>query len=587
LEYADTYFKPPKEDQKPDYEKALDFYGRALAVGPKLESRVRLELLIAQCQQKLDKFAEAAELYRKFLREHVDHALVVEARFRLGETLLANKQPAEAREAWQDLLDLHKGSASDLLPQAAFRMAETYQLPAPEDEEQLSLGVAALRRFLENFPQHALASKAQLWIGQSYQHSGHHEDAAAALTKFLADERYVKAEEIPDALNLLGGSYKMQGKFDQALATWKDFLAKHPTHPAWSAVQREIVNTEYAKAADRFQRKDYAAARQLWSEFLAKYPLDARSRATLFLLGQMSYAEEKWDGAISQWRQLVTKYPKSEEASRAQFMVARTLEDKLGKLDEALAEYRNVPSCSVRVYRIDLMKFSLLRRDLSDITSINLSGIRPSHQATVELGDGKDYRDRTAQLKLPLKDEGAYLVVCRAENQYASGMVLVTPLALEMQEQAESGRVRATVRNVVRQQYVPNAEVKVIGTRNDDFVSGETDLRGIFVADGIQGRSMVIAQAADGGYAFFRGQTELGPPPPLPPVGTKQEAAPAAQGAEAAAAAAPELSGKAQLLEGLQDRNNVIQAEKVQQLKGVYDNSVQEGIGGGFGGGFF
>ena len=241
----------------------------------------------------------------------------------------------------------------------------------------------------------------------------------------------------------------------------------------------------------------------------------------------------------------------------------------------------------MRVYRIDLMKFSLLRRDLSDITNINLSGIRPYHQATVELGDGKDYRDRTTQLQLPLKDEGAYLVVCRAENQYASGMVLVTPLALEMQEQAESGRVRATVRNVVGQQYVPNAEVKVIGTRNDDFVSGKTDLRGIFVADGIQGRSMVIAQAADGGYAFFRGQTELGPPPQLPPVATTPEAAQPAAPAEAAAAAAPEASGKAQLLEGLQNRNNVIQAEKVQQLQGVYDNSVQEGIGGGFGGGFF
>ncbi len=125
-----------------------------------------------------------------------------------------------------------------------------------------------------------------------------------------------------------------------------------------------------------------------------------------------------------------------------------------------------------------------------------------------------------------------------------------------------------------------NADVKVIGTRNDDFVSGQTDLRGIFVADGIQGRSMVIAQAADGGYAFFRGETELGPPPaPATPA--------AAQPAEAAATAAPEASGKAQLLEGLQERNNVIQAEKVQQLKGVYDNSVQEGIGGGFGGGFF
>lgn len=258
LEYADTYFKPSKEDQKPDYEKALDFYGRALSVGPKLDSRVRIELLIGQCQQKLNKLTEAAELYRKFLRDHVDHALVVEARFRLGETLLASKQPAEAREAWQDLLELHKGSPSDMLPQAAFRMAETYQLPTPEDEEQLSLGVAALRRFLENFPKHALASKAKLWIGLSYQHRGHFADAAATLTTFLGDPRYAKAEEIPDARNLLGMSYKMQGKFDQALAVWKEFLAQHPTHPAWSAVQREIVNTEYAKAADRYQRKDYA-----------------------------------------------------------------------------------------------------------------------------------------------------------------------------------------------------------------------------------------------------------------------------------------------------------------------------------------
>ena len=114
-----------------------------------------------------------------------------------------------------------------------------------------------------------------MWIGQSYQHRGHFGDAAATLTAFLADQRYAKAEEIPDARNLLGMSYKMQGKFDQALAVWKEFLAQHPTHPAWSAVQREIVNTEYAKAADRFRRKDYAAARQLWSEFLAKYPLDA------------------------------------------------------------------------------------------------------------------------------------------------------------------------------------------------------------------------------------------------------------------------------------------------------------------------
>ena len=35
LEFADTYFKPPKEEQKPDYAKALEFYKKALETGAK------------------------------------------------------------------------------------------------------------------------------------------------------------------------------------------------------------------------------------------------------------------------------------------------------------------------------------------------------------------------------------------------------------------------------------------------------------------------------------------------------------------------------------------------------------------------
>ena len=36
----------------------------------------------------------------------------------------------------------------------------------------------------------------------------------------------------------------------------------------------------------------------------------------------------------------------------------------------------------MKVYRIDLMKFSLLKRNLGGITQINLAGIRPLHEAT-------------------------------------------------------------------------------------------------------------------------------------------------------------------------------------------------------------
>jgi hypothetical protein len=58
-----------------------------------------------------------------------------------------------------------------------------------------------------------------------------------------------------------------------------------------------------------------------------------------------------------------------------------------------------------KVYRMDLMKFSLLRRILGGITQINKAGIRPDHGATMELGDGKDYPDRTPKPPLPLKED--------------------------------------------------------------------------------------------------------------------------------------------------------------------------------------
>ena len=69
----------------------------------------------------------------------------------------------------------------------------------------------------------------------------------------------------------------MQKKFPEALAAWREYLAKHPAHKAWSAVQRQIIDTEYLMAGEKLAAKQYDAANKLFDEFLAKYPLDARN----------------------------------------------------------------------------------------------------------------------------------------------------------------------------------------------------------------------------------------------------------------------------------------------------------------------
>jgi alpha-2-macroglobulin len=224
-----------------------------------------------------------------------------------------------------------------------------------------------------------------------------------------------------------------------------------------------------------------------------------------------------------------------------------------------------VANCEVMVYRIDLMKFSLLRRNLGEITAINLAGIRPHHEAAVKLGDGKDYRDREHTLTLPLKEEGAYLVVCRGENLHTSGLAVVSPLEVEVQEDPASGRVRTTVKDVVKDDYVGDAHVKVIGSRNGDFNSGATDLRGVFVADGIAGTSTVIAQVDERRYAFYRGKVELGPAVPAP------VAQPAAGGE------GKPQAGQRKLEDDLLEGNNQLNIRNIEQqqknLKQIYEKN--------------
>jgi hypothetical protein len=289
----------------------------------------------------------------------------------------------------------------------------------------------------------------------------------------------------------------------------------------------------------------------------------------IYIMGQVFHSLGKPAEAITEYNRVKDRFADAGEAIDFFLRKAIDLPEvttvKPGAVAKVPLKFRNVTSANIKVYRIDLLKFGLLQRNLSRITGINLAGIRPYHDLAVALGDGKDYRDREKELELPLKEEGAYLVVCQGENLYTSGLVLVSPLALEIQEDAASGRVRVTVKDTVADKYIHNVHVKVIGSANDQFVSGQSDLRGIFVADGIIGTSTVIARTDANRYAFHRGKVPLGHVP--------EPAKPAAAGAEPASAAPAQ--GKDALLKNLQDQNSYFNNDGRTNYKNLLKNGTQ------------
>ena len=98
--------------------------------------------------------------------------------------------------------------------------------------------------------------------------------------------------------------------------------------------------------------------------------------------------------------------------------------------------------CIAQVYRVDLMKLYLREKNLSEITKVKLAGIEPETELQEILGDGRDYVEKETVVHLPIEDEGAYLVICRGDDLFASGLVLITPLKIEVQEDLVSGRIQ-------------------------------------------------------------------------------------------------------------------------------------------------
>lgn len=175
--------------------------------------------------------------------------------------------------------------------------------------------------------------------------------------------------------------------------------------------------------------------------------------------------------------------------------------------------YRNIPSVDVTVHPVDLMQLYLARRNLDAIAGVDLAGITPVFEQTVSLGSGDDYEDKTKAIELPLTKHGAYLVMIRGGDLYASGVVLVSPLEVDVLEEAGPGRVRAVVRDARTKAPASRVQVKVVGAADPDFRSGETDLRGVYSAEGLHGAATVVVRKGASEYAFHRGTTYLGQPP--------------------------------------------------------------------------
>ena len=160
------------------------------------------------------------------------------------------------------------------------------------------------------------------------------------------------------------------------------------------------------------------------------------------------------------------------------------------------------------------------------------------------------------RVSLPVKEEGAYPAIVRGDNLFTSGLVLISPLKLEVKENPE-GRVRATVTDAATGKALADAEVKALGNAGREVQSGTTDPRGVFEVGGIQGTSTVIVKQGDNRYAFHRGTMVLRSNMP-------QEVPQSSGGAASPKPSNRKVLEKGEYLKHIDESNKAVQKQQIQ-----------------------
>ena len=324
------------------------------------------------------------------------------------------------------------------------------------------------------------------------------EDALADDATFSMANLFLDLEDFPTAVSLCQAGIKRYPKSDY------------------------LNSFQYVEALGLFSQRKYDQAVKA-----AKAVADGESEdkeLARYIIGQIYHAQGEPELAIEWYEKVKDRYPDARESisyfERKQISLpevnifrpsAQTGDSNANGVEISL-KYRNIREATLQIYRVDLMKLYLRERDLGKIAQVQLAGIEPEVSEKITLGDGKDYTDKERKIKLDIRDEGAYLVICRGDDLFASGLVLITPIEIEVQEDVGSGRLRVNVRDTKTGNFIEDVHVKAIGSADKQFKSGETDLRGIFIADDIRGNATVIARDEQNRYAFYRGKRWLGAP---------------------------------------------------------------------------
>lgn len=229
----ENFIKGKKALEDEDYLEAIEYFKFVKNKFPFSAYATQSDLLLADCHFGRERFLEAADQYRNFIKMHPKHSKVPYAMFRVGQCYF-NRIPddwwftppayeldqAETAKAIRELerflgvypQDEHAEQARALLEKCKRRMAERvhYVMEFYLQRDHMRAVLWRAEELLGNYPGLGFDEEALFRKGQAHLELGELDDARAALAKLL--ERFPRGDHADKARKLLQRIGDIRGK---------------------------------------------------------------------------------------------------------------------------------------------------------------------------------------------------------------------------------------------------------------------------------------------------------------------------------------------------------------------------------------
>ncbi|MCA9259610.1 MAG: tetratricopeptide repeat protein, partial [Planctomycetales bacterium] len=454
-------------------------------------------------------------------------------------------------------------------------LVRSYALPAPAPNE-LDKALQVAEQFLQDHPRHAHALESAVVIADTLSRAGRTEAAIDAWTRIYEGQGFALPEEpvaatpggeSPEeallhrqsALYSVGRLQLALHRYDDAKKTWTTYIQMFPNGPQWADCQRGVVDADFQEALDATGDAP-RRAQELLERFLTAHPLDGRAAQVLYLLGSIEYdaayrAEKEtstkavvadtasggtdgeattqksassspralWLSTIQRWQRLTSKYPRSDEASLAQYRIGQIYEEKLKDHAQALDAYRrlnwgpyenqarvrlaamtenllrvttertyrtdetpvvsiatrNIDKLTIRRYALDLEAYFRRTHGIEGATDLDIDLIQPDRTWEVEVQNYIPYAPLAQNVEIPFEASHGGVCLISVSGGDLTASTIVVRSDIDLIVKSSRREVLAYIENRREGKPCPNARV-LVSDGCEVFATGTTNADGVF-----------------------------------------------------------------------------------------------------------